>query len=205
MLRAVIWDFDGTICDTYPAIARAVNAALAQFDVSESVARIVELTSVSLDGCIRTLASDYAIPYPHLDAAFIIAYRDVQPLHQPPFSGFTATCQLLTTRGIQHFIVTHRRRASLTTLLTTHALTPYFTQIIAADEGFPKKPAPDAVVYLLNTHAIAPTEALMIGDRDLDILAGQAAGVPTCLFRAAFPGIVPTYTIQDYHELATLL
>lgn len=205
MLKAVIWDFDGTICDTYPAIAQAVNTALDQFNASASLERIIGLASISLDRCIRALAEDYNIPYTQLNTVFLRTYQDVQPSHQPPFPGFQTICQQLAERGVHHFIVTHRRRASLTTLLSTHALTHYFTHIIAADGGFPKKPEPDALIYILTTYAIAPEEVLVIGDRDFDILAGQAANIPTCLFRATFPNISPTITIQDYHELADLL
>ena len=58
MLRTVIWDFDGTICDTYPAIAHAVNTALARFGAQATLARVIELASISLERCIRTLAED---------------------------------------------------------------------------------------------------------------------------------------------------
>jgi HAD superfamily hydrolase (TIGR01549 family) len=186
-MKAVIWDFDGTICDTYPAIAGAVNDALARFGQSASFDRIVELSSISLDRCIRTLATEHAIPYDQLDAAFVLTYQAIQPSQQPPFPGVLEICQRLVERGVLNFIVTHRRRASLTVLLTSHGLLSLFTEIIAADDGFPKKPAPDAIIHLLTTYAIAPEDALVIGDRESDILAGQAAGVPTCLFQGVFP------------------
>jgi HAD superfamily hydrolase (TIGR01509 family) len=205
MLKAVIWDFDGTICDTYPAIAYAVNAALASFHASPTFERIVELASISLDRCIHTLAAEHAIPYEQLDAAFKVTYQHVRPVDQPPFPGVVDLCQQLARAGIYNFIVTHRRRASLRVLLATHALESYFTDIIAADDGFPRKPAPDAIVHLLATYGIAPAEALVVGDRDIDILAGQAAGVPTCLFRASFADLRPTHTIMAYQELADLV
>lgn len=205
MLKAILWDFDGTICDTYPAIASAVNTALASFGQSASLERIIELASISLDGCIRTLASDYSLSYQELDAVFARTYQDVQPRDQPPFPDVTMLLRQLADRGICHFIVTHRRRASLTVLLATHELSDYFTHCITADDGFAKKPAPDALVYLLSTYGIAPEHALVIGDRDVDILAGQAAGISTCLFRGNFADIVPTRVLWEYHELADLL
>lgn len=205
MLKAIFWDFDGTICDTYPAIARAVNAALATFGTSASLERVIELASISLDGCIRTLAQEYSIPHQELDAAFTETYKNVQPSEQMPFPGLVKLFEQLSTDGVQQFIVTHRRRRSLVALLELHKLQPYFTSIIAADDGFPKKPSPDALIYLLETYRFIPTEVLLIGDRDLDMLAGQAAGIPTCLFRSSFAEIHPTYTFTDYNELATII
>jgi phosphoglycolate phosphatase-like HAD superfamily hydrolase len=69
-LRAVIWDFDGTICDTYPAIAGAINAALASFSIATSLDHVIALASTSLEYCIRTLATEFDIPYAQLDTIF---------------------------------------------------------------------------------------------------------------------------------------
>ena len=205
MLRAVIWDFDGTICDTYPAIAWAVNLALARFGAKATLEHITELASISLQWCIRTLAAEFALPYDQVDAAFSETYQQVQPTDQPPFPGVRDLCLRLTTVGIHNCIVTHRRRASLQVLLTTHDLHAAFTHIIAADDGFPRKPAPDAMLYLLTTYRIAAADALVIGDRDLDIRAGQAAGIPTCLFRGTIPDPAPSRTIATFTELMDLV
>jgi HAD superfamily hydrolase (TIGR01509 family) len=205
MLRAVIWDFDGTICDTYPAIAGAVNVALASFSVAASLAHVVALASTSLEYCIRSLATEFGIPYAQLDTVFRETYQHIDLRDQPPFPGLPALCKRLAESDVLQFIVTHRRRQSLLRLLATHGLESYFTHIIAADDGFPRKPAPDAMTHVLTTYAIDPADALVIGDRDVDILAGQAIGAPTCLFRATFPEIIPTRTIWDYAELAGIV
>src|SRR3954462_440012 len=136
MLRAVIWDFDGTICDTYPAIARAVNLALARFGAEATLDHITELASISLQWCIRTLAAEFALPYDQLDAAFSETYQQVQPTDQPPFPGVRDLCLRLTAAGIHNCIVTHRRHSSLHVLPTTYDLRVLFTHIIAADDGF---------------------------------------------------------------------
>lgn len=205
MLKAVIWDFDGTLCDTYPAIVRAVNAALEQFGSSASPEQIIEMTSVSLDHCIRMLAAAQYIDYDALDAMFAETYRQIQPSEQPAFPGVHTALEQFLASGVQNFIVTHRRQASLAVLLATHGLTAYFTAIIAADAGFPRKPAPDSIVHLLRTHSIAPAEALVIGDRELDIGAGQAAGCATCLFGDAPCALTPTYRIASFAALNEVL
>lgn len=46
MLPAILWDFDGTICDTYPGIARAVNQSLDRFGASARLEQIIELVAV---------------------------------------------------------------------------------------------------------------------------------------------------------------
>ena len=49
------------------------------------------------------------------------------------------------------------------------------------ENGFPGKPAPDAVLYLLEKHGLDPAETIMIGDRDLDGQSGINAGATGCL------------------------
>ena len=205
VLKAILWDFDGTICDTYPEIARAINQALAHFGASTHLERIIELAAVSLDSCIQTLAQDHALSYEALGAAFTDAYPTVRLTKQAPFPGFRDLCEQCTQFGVQHFIITHRRQQSLFALLEAHTIMPFFTHIIAVDAGFAKKPAPDALIHILETYGIDATDALVIGDRDFDILAGQAAGIPTALFRASFVGVHPTYAFSSYAELATII
>ena len=166
---------------------------------------MVALASTSLDYCLHTLATEFGIPYQQLDAIFRETYQSIQLRDQPPFPGLAELCTQLVAVGVQQFIVTHRRRESLMRLLSTHGLDSYFTHIIAADDGFPRKPSPDAMLHVLTSYAIDPSDALVIGDRDVDILAGQAAGISTCLFRAAFPEIMPTRSIWDYNELADIV
>jgi HAD superfamily hydrolase (TIGR01509 family) len=205
VFQAIIWDFDGTLMDTYPAIGRAVNLALAAFDITVPLERIIELSSISLDYCIRELAQAHDLSYDQLDTQFTHAYQTVTPEEQPPFPDVIAVCQALLRSDGRNFIVTHRRRASLHRLLNTHQMSAYFADIVAGDDGFPRKPDPQGLLYLMQRHSLAPQHTLVIGDRDLDILAGQQAGVKTCLFRSAFPNLSPDLHIQRFQELLVIL
>lgn len=205
MFHAIIWDFDGTLVDTYPAIGRAVNTALAPYGYAAPLSRIIELSSRSLADCITTLAAEFALPAEDLVARFEHAYSTITPADQPPFPGILRLCDHCLATNRPCFIVTHRRKASLHHLLTTHQLDRYFTDIVAGDDGFARKPDPSAIHFLIEKHALDRTTTLLVGDRDLDVVAGHQAGVATCLFNAAFPGIVPDFTITAFDDLYTLL
>lgn len=60
-----------------------------------------------------------------------------------------------------------------------------FTEIITGDNHFARKPDPEALTYLLDKYELEPSQTAMVGDRPLDILAGQNAGVKTILFDEA--------------------
>ncbi len=205
MFQSIIWDFDGTLVDTYPAIARAVNTALAAYDKQADLPRVVELTSISLDHCIKTLAAEYALPIEQFDARFEQAYLTITPTDQPPFPGILPICEYCVATNRQAFIVTHRRNASLHQLLTTHQLNHFFTDIVAGDDGFARKPDPSACLYLIDKHHLDHTTTLLIGDRDFDVVAGQRAGIKTCLFGGTFLDIRPDFTITTFDELYAIL
>jgi phosphoglycolate phosphatase-like HAD superfamily hydrolase len=201
MFRYIIWDFDGTLVNTYPEIARAVNQALATFGKSVSLERVIELSSISLDFCRSELSKEFALSKEALDEQFGICYETVNVAAQRPFPFVIEVCKKVQELGGQNFIVTHRRKESLRELLSIHDLHSYVTDIVAGDDGFPRKPDPSAMRYLLEKHHLPIDKVLVIGDRPIDILAGQAIGAKTCLFRASFPDVLPHMTIKGFEEL----
>jgi phosphoglycolate phosphatase-like HAD superfamily hydrolase len=69
------------------------------------------------------------------------------------------------------------------------------------DDGYPKKPHPAAFEAILKTHELPREETLTVGDRDIDILAGRASGLFTCLFGNETEGVTADLTIRSFEEL----
>ena len=57
-----------------------------------------------------------------------------------------------------------------------------FSGFITADMDFPRKPAPDAILYILNEYGLNPEKTVMVGDREIDVLSGKNAGIDGILF-----------------------
>jgi phosphoglycolate phosphatase-like HAD superfamily hydrolase len=76
---------------------------------------------------------------------------------------------------------------------------------VTHDDGYPRKPDPAAFVAALERHALPREGTMTVGDRDIDILAGQAAGVVTCLFGAPRDDVAPDLIIADFGELLLVL
>ena len=108
MIRYLIWDVDGTLFDTYPAFARAFQAALAEFGASASFTRIERLAKISLSHCISTLAEEFEINPAALGHNFGEHYAKVSPQEQPPFPGVIDLCEYIRFISGTNFIVTHR-------------------------------------------------------------------------------------------------
>jgi HAD superfamily hydrolase (TIGR01549 family) len=184
MIKNIIWDVDGTLFDTYPAIAGAIRAALRTLGRDAAHERIMALAKESLDYCLTTLAAECLLKEEELDREFDAQYAQVTYADQPPFPGAKAVCESIVAAGGRNVIVTHRGRAGTAGLLDAHDMTPLFAGWITRDDGYPRKPDPAAFEAALRNYDLSRIETLAVGDREIDILAGKDAGLATCLFTA---------------------
>ena len=201
MFRNIIWDVDGTLFNTYPAITRAFQAALNDFGKKESPVWIEGLAKTSLGHCAATLADKFKLNKEHIDQAFGKHYKHVRPEDQPPFPGVIAICDYINGIGGKNTIITHRGYESTNELLLANQMKHYFAGCITRDDGYPKKPHPAAFESILKLHKLVREETMTIGDRNIDVLAGQTAGIFTCFFGSKVDGLIADMTISSFDEL----
>jgi phosphoglycolate phosphatase-like HAD superfamily hydrolase len=201
MFRNIIWDVDGTLFDTYPAIAKAFKTALNDLGKDALLDWIEGLARQSLSQCVSTLAGECQLNEEALGRAFGEHYGLTMPEEQPPFPGVVTVCEYICAIGGKNVIVTHRGRESTDELLAANNMDRYFAGCLARDDGYPKKPHSAALEAMLNTHNLRREETISVGDRDIDVVAGQAAGIFTCLFGLEANGIVPDLTIRCFDDL----
>ena len=175
-----IWDFDGTLFDTYPRMCAAFREALRR----QGCARPADEVMAAIKRSVREAAVMYAARY-GLDQARLTAdYQAVEHAMPPetmlPFEGAESFLRAVIACGGRHFLYTHRDAAALAALKRCR-LADCFSGAVTADDRFPAKPAPDALSHLMAKHAIAPASAVMLGDRDIDIEAARSAGIAGCL------------------------
>jgi HAD superfamily hydrolase (TIGR01549 family) len=187
--------------DTYPAIARSFQAAAHDLGAPAAYDEVMRLALVSVDHCLTTLSTTYGLDTDQLEERFAQHYQTVTPEDQPPFVGAEAVCEHIRTHGGLNLIVTHRRRAGLDRLLAAHRLTAYFSDITSNDDAYPRKPDPAAFVALIERHQLPRATTLGVGDRDIDILAAQAAGIRAALFGTNNGTAKPNFTFMDYAPL----
>lgn len=205
-LRYIIWDFDGTLFDTYPALIRAVEQALHDLNCSEPTATIAAYLNDTLADCIERLVARHNLDAADLKARLQVYREQITPDQRPPFPGAIEICRRFKAAGGQNFIFTHRDRPTLLSLLDYHGVTDLFAGIMTQDDGYPRKPDPAGFNALMAQYNLARDAVLTIGDRDLDIEAGINARFATCLYNAQpAPHLLPDYVIATFDELYPLL
>ena len=201
MIKYLIWDAGGTLFDTYPAVVEACHTVLDGFGKAAPSEWVLALCKRTTSYGIRMLANTFSLDEMTFQQNFKQSYADIEPQYQPPFPGVEDVCRYISEIGGQNFIVTHRSRASLQALLEAHGMACYFTDFIASEDPYPRKPDPAAIEALVARYALDRAQCLLVGDRDLDIVAGQRAGIRTCFFGSESHETQPDLEIVDYAVL----
>jgi HAD superfamily hydrolase (TIGR01509 family) len=207
MINNILWDLDGTLFDTYPAITYAISKSLSEMGLSIALNVIDGLARQSIDQCIQTLAHRFKLDPDLLRSRFTESYRTVDPANQPPFPGVREVCEMIHVRGGLNIIITHRSVQSKSTqrLLETHGMASYFDDIFSVEQGYSRKPDPTMALAALKKHNLNPAETLFVGDREIDIESGRTAGVRTCLFGGAALTTPADFQIEHYGQLLKML
>lgn len=205
MFLNLIWDFDGTLFDTYPAIASSLRAAVGDLAVPPSLDEVRDMALVSIEGCLKTMSTTYDLPLEELEARFERHYRDVTADDQPPFDGVREVCELVCAKGGLNLIVTHRRRSGMDHLLAAHGLAGLFADTVSHDDGYPRKPDPAAFLMLIERHHLRLDQTLAVGDRELDVLAAHAAGLPAALFAPTPTSLTADFVLADFGALRRIV
>lgn len=182
-VRACLWDFDGTLMDTYPLLTEvfvriaaengvrltAENAlSLLKGTLRDACAALSALTDVSVDELLKECRAAEAERL--LDAPKLLC-------------GIPELLLALHERGVRHYVVTHRD-LRCRDMLAQCGVLMLISGFLTHEDGYPRKPAPEMVQGCLQRYALAADDCIMIGDRPLDTRAGKAAGVRGILLDA---------------------
>ena len=207
MIRNLLWETDGVLFDTHPAVTYAISQSLNEMGCAIALNVVDDLARQSLDFCVETLAARFQLDPSLLRQRSAERYRQTPLERQLPFPGAREVCAWIVARGGLNLIATARKVESTRALLAAHDLTALFTDIFSLEQGYPCQPNPAMLLAALERHALNPAETLLIGRHESDIQAGQAAGIATCLLDkgAAEVSSLPSLRVKDYKALLTYL
>jgi HAD superfamily hydrolase (TIGR01509 family) len=202
VVRAVVWDMDGTLIDSAAVVPDAYITAVSRrggrrYSRGEIIAAyrygppspmLTELlgracTSEDVEeyhACLRATAAA-ALPYPG-----IVDILDALRQRRMPLAVFTGA---------------HHDGACI--LLEASGLLPYFARVVGGDEVEHQKPAPDGVLAACAALGVEPVAAAYVGDAPSDLTAARASGALAVaagwghFFHAAAPADLVVATPQE--------
>ncbi len=180
-----IWDFDGTLFDTYQGMTEALIAAAKTYQIQLEPDFTLGLLKVSMGHALKTLSQTYDLDPEVFHKKYVSEEIKRMPSGFPPFADTRQALEGLCNRGGRHFIMTHRDQTTVE-ILKHFRMDAYFDEVVIKEDGFPRKPAPDAFMHILTSHDLKLEETLVIGDRDLDLIGANKAHIDSCLIRDPF-------------------
>lgn len=178
---ALIWDLDGTLLDSYPVIVESLYETFLPYDnqlEKEEIHKYVIKSSVT--SFIHLMEEKTGIPFDGLKQKYSeISSAKLEEIELIPDAK--EVLLKLQSLGVTNFVFTHRGG---TTEAVLRKLEVYdcFDEIITSREGFPRKPEPDAVLYLVNKYHLNPENTYYVGDRKIDIECAQNAKIKSILY-----------------------
>ena len=180
--KVIIFDFDGTLCDTRSNIIVAFRATMERLGLEMRD----EATCGATIGL--TLRDGFKSMYPTLDDVAIDncvdTYRQIfaerrEELMPELFPGVKATLEELHKRGHRLTIASSRLTDSLLLFMRHHAIDHYFEYVVGSDNVTNHKPHPEPALKTLVELKIEPSEAIMVGDMPVDIAMAHNASIRT--------------------------
>ncbi|MBT2636729.1 HAD family hydrolase [Bacillus sp. ISL-39] len=177
-MKAVIFDFDGTLADTLPVCFLAFESVFKKFDNRDVTSEEIKaMFGPSETGIIRENLKNN-----NYNEAIELYYEIYSERHKNVVQNnedINTLLRLLRTNGYKLGIVTGKARRSLDISLDCLGLNNFFDVIITGDDVEFPKPHPEGIYKALEDLGVLPSEAVFLGDSDADIMAGKKANVLT--------------------------
>ena len=209
-IKGIIFDFDGTLIDTFDTHLRSWR------DAFESAG-----TTMDNDEFIKNFGKS------HKDFTFSInpslTNYDIDKIIQiekklmkersNQYTLFPETCEVLeklNEKNIKCMIASSNPRHVTEQLLEQFKIKHLIGKVVGPDDVEKGKPAPDMLILALKYHNIDPKHSIMVGDTSNDILAGKNASTKTALIlhRKDQESIIatnPDYVITNLKEIFKIL
>ena len=198
--RAFIWDLDGTLIDSYGVIVSSLYKTFKNFGVElvkEDILKEVITTSVvafinkTKDLCglsFETIKETYSQ----------ISLEDKENIKLIAHAKEILKC--IKDNGDINLLFTHRGE-STKGVLEQLGILEFFEEILTSKSGFPRKPDPTAILYLVKKYNLDKNNTYYVGDRTIDIECANNAHIKSIMFLPEYSVAVPTgkenYIVKD--------
>ena len=188
MIKAVLFDLDGTFADTAADLSCALNVMRSARGLPPlSVDATRSVTSTGARGLLRVgfgMAPDHP-EYAAMRAEFLDVYSRGVCVHTQPFPGIPELVRTLCERRVKWGIVTNKAEHLAKALIEGLAQDDCGC-VIGGDTTGVTKPRPEPLLAAARRLEVEPAQAIYVGDDERDIEAGRAAGMKTIAVRYGY-------------------
>ena len=193
-VRLVLFDLDGTLVDTAPDLAAAVNRQRVERGLA--ALPLAQLRSQASHGARGLIGRAFGIApgapeYETLRVQFMQYYESALCVHSRLFGGMDDTLTALESRGLAWGIVTNKIARFTDPLVRALNLHQRAACVVSGDATPHTKPHPAPLEFALRACRSQASAAIYVGDDRRDVDAGRAAGMRTVIAEYGYLGDAP--------------
>lgn len=206
-LKVIIFDFDGTVADTYEAFVEIANRLSGEFGYKpvapEEQEKLKHLSAREL--IKQSEISPFKIPFvlKRVKSELTHKIKDLHPIDEIPFC-----LQQLKLKGYGLGIITSNAKSNVCTFLDNHGLQQFFDFLYTETSLFGKH---KIIRKLLKEKKLLPHEVMYIGDETRDINSAKKSGVNSVAVTWGFNSAEvlakhnPDFLVTHPHDLINIL
>ena len=187
---AVLFDLDGTLLDTAPDMAAAINALRVEQGLEPlPFATVRPFVSHGANALVRLAFPE--VPEPEfgvLRERFLAIYRECLAAETTLFAGMEDLLGALEGARVPWGIVTNKPTWLTEPLLEALELRARIGSLVCGDTFPERKPHPRPLLHAASELGIAPQSCVYVGDAERDIVAARAAGMFSLVARFGYIG-----------------
>jgi phosphoglycolate phosphatase len=175
--RAVLFDLDGTLVDSYSALTEAVNHARRCEGLPDlHASRIRELVGDGMERLLQRAFERMDVPQRVFDV-FQARYDEICCDESKVLCGVEATLGTLDNLGVRMAVCTNKPTVFSKKILDFLGLSRHFRAIVGPDLAGARKPDARHLLVTLQSVRCSPADALFVGDMPIDVRAARNSGM----------------------------
>lgn len=189
--HTVLFDLDGTLADTAPDMAAALNALRAERNLAPLPFTVIRPEVSHGSPALLKLGFEIAPDapsFPALRQRFLDLYRDRLCVETRLFAGVPEVLDALEEQQLAWGIVTNKPGWLTDPLLAALSLTERAACVVSGDTTPNRKPHPASLLHACRMTDSTADRCVYVGDAERDVQAAHAAGMATVVARYGYIG-----------------
>lgn len=183
MVTDIVFDLDGTLIDSIPAVAAAINRlleemALPVLSTADVTTMVGEGARATLERAITAAGGEIGDRVEALERRYLEHYLENPAANTVIYPDVLAVLQRFRDQGIRMGVCTNKPGATTRPVLDALGLASFFDAVSTADDTRFRKPDGRHVLETLAAMGAASSGAVMVGDSETDVAAARNAGIP---------------------------
>ena len=181
MIKAVIFDFDGTLADTLESIKLGINLTMDKFGLPHSTRDDVQahINHGARNLIKLSLPAEFQTDDAKIDETFAVyneIYNKVYLNVEKLYDGVGEVIDSLYKQGIKLSVLSNKQDPMVVGLCKKLLYQDAFTEFRGQRVGAPTKPNPTVPLELCALMEVSPSECALVGDSDVDMVTAKNAG-----------------------------